>query len=186
MRKGSPYATADLGFQMSLTDRLSLQADLRTVRGRLRKHAAFGIGVSNNKYLTVSLNYALSPPPPPPAPPVPQAQAPEVIPVPQAQAPEVTLVPPVPPAPQPRFEKVTLSSTDLFAFNSATLTMPQPRLDEIASALAAAPSITDLDITGYADRLGSATCHLRLSARRAHAVGDYLIGKGIASGRLKA
>lgn len=34
VRKTSPYGTAGLGFQMSLTDRLSLQADLRTVRGR--------------------------------------------------------------------------------------------------------------------------------------------------------
>lgn len=163
---------------MSLTERLALQADLRTVRGRLREQAAFGTSVSNNNYFTVGLNYALSPPPPPPAPPAPppQGQAPEVIPVP----------PPAPPAPPQRFEKVTLSSTEMFGFNSATLTMPQPRLDEIAAALTADASITDVDITGHADRLGSPRYNLALSERRATAVRDYLIGKGIGSGRLKA
>ena len=32
--------------------------------------------------------------------------------------------------------------------------MPQPKLDDIAAALQADPSITDVDINGYADRLG--------------------------------
>lgn len=181
MRKTSPYASAGLGFQMSLTDRLSLQADLRTVRGHLRDHAAFGTTVSNNKYFTVGLNYALNPPPgqspveqPPPAPPPP------------AQPPAVLAPPPPPPPPPARFEKVTLSSTELFAFNSATLTMPQPRLDEIAAALAADPAITDIDVTGYADRLGSPQYNQKLSQRRANAVRDYLVGRGIGGERLKA
>jgi OOP family OmpA-OmpF porin len=179
VRKNSPYGTAGLGLQMSLTDRLSLQADLRTVRGRLRHEELFGISRSNNKYFTVGLNYALSPPPAPPAPP------PEPPPPQQPPAPEV-VVPVAPPPPPPRFEKVTLAATELFAFNSATLTMPQPRLDEIAAALTAAPGVTDVDITGYADRLGSAQYNLKLSERRANAVRDYLIGKGIEGGRLKA
>ena len=179
VRKTSPYGTAGLGFQMSLTERLSLQADLRTVRGRLRHEELFGISRSNNKYLTVGLNYALSPPPAPPAPP------PEPLPPPQAQAPVVVAPVPPPPAP-PRFEKVTLAATELFAFNSAALTMPQPRLDDIAAALTADPSITDVDVTGYADRLGSEQYNQKLSERRANAVRDYLIARGIDSGRLKA
>jgi OOP family OmpA-OmpF porin len=179
--KTSPFGTAGLGFQMTLTERLSLQADLRTVRGRLRDEAAFGTSRSNNKYFAVGLNYALGAPPQPPAPPPPPA------PIPQAQAPEVVIPPPPPPAPPPpRFEKVTLAATELFAFNSATLTMPQPRLDAIAAALAADPGITDVDVTGYADRLGKAGYNQKLSERRANAVRDYLIAKGIASGRLKA
>ncbi|MFZ3285729.1 MAG: OmpA family protein, partial [Telluria sp.] len=76
--------------------------------------------------------------------------------------------------------------TELFEFDSATLRMPQPRLDEIAAALTADPTITDVDVTGYADRLGSAKYNLKLSQRRANAVRDYLIGKGVEAGRLKA
>ena len=179
VRRTSPYGTAGLGFQMSLTERLSLQADLRTVRGRLLHEELFGISRSNTKYITVGLNYALSPPPAPPAPP------PEPAPAPVVQAP-VVVAPPAPPPPPPRFEKITLAATELFAFNSATLTMPQPRLDEIAAALTADPTITDVDITGYADRLGSAPYNQKLSERRANAVRDYLITRGIDSGRLKA
>jgi OOP family OmpA-OmpF porin len=81
---------------------------------------------------------------------------------------------------------VTLSATELFEFNSARLTSPQPRLDDIAAALSADPTITDVDIVGHADRLGSKKYNQRLSEQRASAVRDYLVGKGIAAQRLKA
>jgi OOP family OmpA-OmpF porin len=64
--------------------------------------------------------------------------------------------------------------------------MPQPALDDIAAALTADPSITDVDITGYTDRLGSSTYNQKLSQRRADAVRDYLVSKGIDGKRLKA
>jgi OOP family OmpA-OmpF porin len=178
VRETSPYATAGLGVQMALTDRLSLQADLRTVRGRLREEERFGFSTNNNRYLTIGLNWALSPPPPPPAPPAPPAA-----PVVQEPAPVPA---PVAPAPPPRFEKVTLSTLELFDFDSATLRLPQTRLDDIAAALQADPSITDVDITGYADRLGSTQYNLKLSQRRADAVRTYLVGRGVEGGRLKA
>ena len=171
--KTSPYVSAGLGFQMGLTDQWSMQADLRTVRGRLRDETLYGFDRSNNKYLTVGFNYAFNKPAPPPPPPAPPAPPPPVV-----EAP--------PPPPPPRFEKVTLSATELFAFNSATLNMPQPHLDEIAAALTADPSINNVSINGYADRLGSAKYNLKLSQRRAEAVRDYLISKGIAPERLKA
>ncbi len=175
----SPFLTAGLGFQVGLSDQWSMQADLRSVRGFLDRED-FGFRRSNNKYLTVGFNYAFNkpaPPPPPPAPP-PPPQPPVVQPPPPPPAP--------PPPPPPRFEKVTLSATELFAFNSANLTMPQPRLDEIAAALQADPSITDVDIVGYADRLGSAKYNRALSEKRASAVRSYLVAKGIEGGRLKA
>jgi OOP family OmpA-OmpF porin len=81
---------------------------------------------------------------------------------------------------------VTLSATELFAFNSANLTMPQPKLDEIAMALQADPSITDVDVVGYADRLGSAKYNKTLSEKRANAVRAYLVSKGVEGSRLKA
>jgi len=102
-----------------------------------------------------------------------------------ATPPKVT-PPPPPPPPPARFEKVTLSASELFGFDSATLHMPQPKLDDIAAALQADPSITDVDITGYTDRLGSPKYNQKLSERRANAVRDYLIGKGVAANRLKA
>lgn len=170
----SPYFTAGLGFQLGLTDQWSMQADLRSVRGRLRHKDDFGFDKPNNKYLTIGVNYAFSTPPAAPPPPAVIAQP--------APAPEPVPAPP-PPA---RFEKVTLTATELFEFDSARLGPVQSRLDEIAAALSADPSITDVDISGYADRLGSAKYNLKLSEQRANAVRDYLVAKGIDGARLKA
>jgi OmpA-OmpF porin, OOP family len=175
----SPYITAGLGFQVSMNDRWSIQADVRDVRSKLHDDDKFGFDKANNKYASFSLIYAFNPPPAPPAPapaPAPVAEAPQ--PAPEPVAP--------PPPPPPRFEKVTLSSTELFGFDSATLSMPQPKLDEIAAALSADTSITDVDITGYTDRLGSTKYNQKLSQRRADAVKAYLVSKGVDAGRLKA
>ena len=179
VRRTPPYASAGIGFQLGLTERLAMQVDLRTVRGRLRGDEQFGFGTNNNKYLTVGFNYAMgqSPAPPPPAP-EPVAQ-----PAPVMQEPMSVAPPPLPPA---RFEKVTLATTELFPFNGTTLNMPQQHLDEIGAALAADPSISDVDITGHADRLGSEQYNLKLSERRANAVRDYLVSRGIDGARLKA
>jgi OOP family OmpA-OmpF porin len=174
--KWSPYYTFGLGFQVGLNDRWALQADIRDVRGKLRDDDQYGFSKSSNKYFMVSLNYALSPPPAPPAPP----------PAPPAVVEQPAPPPPPPPPPPAKFEKVTLSATELFAFDSATLNMPQPKLDDIAAALQADPSITDVEIDGYTDRLGSKKYNLKLSERRANAVRDYLVSKGIDGGRLKA
>jgi OOP family OmpA-OmpF porin len=178
--KNSPYATAGLGFQASLTPQWSLQADLRAVRGFLRDHEQFGFRRSNNKYLTVGLNYAFNPPPVAAAPAPAPAPVAEAAPAP---APEPVAPPPAPPA---RFEKVTLEATKLFEFDKSDIIMPSPKLDEIAAALQADPSVTDVDITGYTDRLGSDKYNLKLSERRANAVRDYLVSKGIDGNRLKA
>jgi OOP family OmpA-OmpF porin len=102
-----------------------------------------------------------------------------------AAAPDVLLPPPPPPAP-PRFEKFTLSATELFAFDSAELKMPQPKLDEIANALRSASEINNLNINGYTDHIGSTRYNQKLSERRAVAVKNYLSAKGIDAARLRA
>jgi OOP family OmpA-OmpF porin len=99
---------------------------------------------------------------------------------------EVVVVAPPPPPPAPRFEKYTLSATELFAFDSAELRMPQPKLNEIANALGGNSEVNDVVITGYTDRIGSDKYKQKLSERRAVAVKTYLTGKGIDANRLKA
>ena len=98
----------------------------------------------------------------------------------------IAAAPPPPPPPPPRFEKYTLSATELFAFDSAQLRMPQPKLDEIASALGNNTEVNDVVITGYTDRIGSDKYNQKLSERRAVAVKDYLTSKGVAANRLSA
>jgi outer membrane protein OmpA-like peptidoglycan-associated protein len=94
--------------------------------------------------------------------------------------------PPAPRAPAPRFERYRLSAKELFAFDRADLTAPQPKLDEIAVALVRNPQITGIMISGYTDRLGSDAYNLKLSQRRADAVKAYLVGKGVAANHLIA
>jgi OOP family OmpA-OmpF porin len=174
----SPYANAGVGVQVAFNDQWSAQADVRAVRAHLSDESRFGFNRALNKYASLSINYAFNPPPRP-------APAPAPAPVAEAPAPAPAPVAP-PPPPAPRFEKVSLSSTELFGFDSATLNLPQPKLDEIAAALQADTSITDVDITGYTDRLGSPKYNQKLSERRANAVRQYLVGKGVDGSRLKA
>jgi OOP family OmpA-OmpF porin len=94
--------------------------------------------------------------------------------------------PPKPRAPAPAFERYTLSARELFAFDSAGLVTPQPKLDEIAAALRRNPQIGGITITGYTDRLGSDAYNLRLSQQRADAEKSYLVGKGVAAVRMIA
>lgn len=178
-KKTSPYLSAGIGFQADLSERVALQADIRNVHGFIRGDE-FPNSKSNNYYATLGLNIAFNAPPRP-APPAPPPAPPVVEPPPP---------PPTPPAPPPpppaRFEKVTMSATELFGFDSARLNPNQPKLDEIAGLLNNNPGISDVVISGYADRLGSAKYNQKLSERRANAVKDYLVSKGVASSRLKA
>lgn len=79
------------------------------------------------------------------------------------------------PVPPPKPQKVTLNTDTLFAFNKATL-RPQARqrLDEIVRKLKGYPSVTDVTITGYTDRIGTRAYNQQLSERRAEAVAAYL------------
>ncbi len=176
-----PYLTAGVGLQVGLSDQWSMQADLRTVRGRLRDFGAFDR--SNNKVLTIGLNYAFDKPVPPPPPPRP-APPPVVETPPPAPAPVAP--PPPPPPPPARFEKITLSATELFEFNSARLAGPQPKLDDIANALNTDTTVNNITITGHADRIGSKPYNQKLSEQRAMSVKNYLVGKGVAESRLTA
>src|SRR5688572_10315736 len=87
--------------------------------------------------------YAYSYPPPPPREVIVERYVERVPPPPPE--PRVRREPPPPRtasvAPPPRFEKLTLSATELFEFDQATLRAPQPRLDEIARVLNENPGI---------------------------------------------
>ncbi|ELX13573.1 outer membrane protein A [Janthinobacterium sp. HH01] len=179
-RKNSPYLSAGLGFQADLSDQVALQADIRNVHGFIRGDE-FPNSKSNNYYATVGLNIAFNAPPKaaPAAPPPPPPRAME-----PAPQPAPAVVPP--PPPPARFEKVTMSATELFGFDSAKLNPNQPKLDDIANVLNANSSIDNVVISGYADRLGSDKYNQKLSERRALSVKEYLVGKGVAANRLNA
>lgn len=176
--RSSPYASAGVGVQVSLNDQWSIQADWRKVHGYLRSND-FGFNQASNSYVSLGLNYAFDKPA---APARPIIQAPEPIPV--VIAVEVPQQPM--PAPPARFEKITLSATELFAFDSAKLVLPQPKLDEIANALNVNTQIDSVVISGYADRIGNAKYNNKLSEQRANSVKNYLADKGINASRMSA
>jgi OOP family OmpA-OmpF porin len=129
------------------------------------------------------------PPPPPPAPP-PEAQA-------QAAPPPPPPVAATPPPCQPPAgfqvdanchiidQTIVVRAVD-FEFDSAKLTDPaQQTLDQVAASLARQPTL-HIEIRGYTDSQGSADYNLHLSQRRADAVKNYLVGKGVDGDALQA
>jgi OOP family OmpA-OmpF porin len=109
------------------------------------------------------------------------APATVIAPPPPAPVPVVTA-----PKPSPKFEKYTLSATELFSFDSSAVNLPQAKLEEIATAVKGEGSPKQVLITGYTDRLGSDDYNQKLSERRALAVKEYMVGRGIDESRLVA
>lgn len=100
-----------------------------------------------------------------------------------APEPEPIQMAAVTPPKQPTLENVTLNVETLFAFDEATL-RPEARekLDQIAERLGNYPVVTDVQVLGYADRIGTEQYNKDLSQRRAQAVADYLSSRAKAGG----
>lgn len=172
-RKNDTNYKLGLGLQYALTESLAVRAEAE----RYRVNDAVG-NRGHIDLVSVGLVYRFGGKSQAPAPRMAAAE-------PVREVVAVAPAPP-PPPPAPRFEKYTLSATELFAFDSAELRSPQPRLDEIVAALGSNREVNDIDITGYTDRIGSETYNQKLSERRAVAVKTYLVSKGVDASRLKA
>lgn len=101
-------------------------------------------------------------------------------------APAPVVVTPPPPPPAPRFEKYTLSATELFGFDSSAVNLPQMKLEEITTAIKSNDAPKQIVIVGYSDRLGSDAYNQKLSERRAVAVKEYMVNRGVEADRLIA
>lgn len=96
-----------------------------------------------------------------------------------ATAPEPTPV--VAAEPRRTVQRFNLASDAYFAFNKAELRAEgMAKLDEMARNIQGKDE-PRLQITGYTDRIGTEAYNMKLSQRRAEAVKDYLISKGIES-----
>lgn len=172
----APYAGASVGVQYAFSDQFAAQIAYKRTIG-FQRSDAFGFRRDQNNYVNVGLTFFLDKTP---------TRAPRVAAAPPPPPPQPMAAPVAPPAPpQPRFQKQTLTATELFMFDKAVLRQPQTKLDEIASVMQAHPEISDVRITGYTDRLGSQAYNQSLSERRANAVKAYLQKKGIDGSRLK-
>ena len=84
----------------------------------------------------------------------------------------------------PAREKVTVAADALFDFNKATL-RPEGKA-KLDGVVAKSQQLT-LEVViavGHADRIGSAAYNQKLSEKRAAAVKDYLVAKGIPANRV--
>lgn len=81
-------------------------------------------------------------------------------------------------------DKVTIAADALFDFNKATLRPEgKTKLDDVV-AKAGQLNLEVVIAVGHADRIGSAAYNQKLSEKRAAAVKDYLVAKGIPANRV--
>jgi OOP family OmpA-OmpF porin len=113
------------------------------------------------------------PPPPKPAPPAPPPPPPP---------------PPKPaPPPAPAVQKITLASKALFDFDKAVL-RPDGKAAIDSEVIAKLPQVQKLElvlVTGHTDRIGTQQYNQKLSERRADAVRDYLVSRGVPRDRIE-
>jgi OOP family OmpA-OmpF porin len=106
----------------------------------------------------------VAPPPPPPPPPAPP-----------------------PPPPAPTVQKITLDSKVLFDFDKAVL-KPEGKAaidSQVVGNLAKVQKLDVVLVTGHTDRLGTDEYNQKLSERRADAVRDYLVSKGVDKAKIE-
>jgi len=116
---------------------------------------------------------ALPPPPPPPPAPAPKA------------APPAPPPPPPPPAPAaPVSEKVTYAADTFFDFDKYALKPEgKAKLDDLISKMAGM-NLEVIIAVGHTDNIGTYEYNLGLSNRRANAVKEYLVSKGVEKNRI--
>jgi OOP family OmpA-OmpF porin len=95
--------------------------------------------------------------------------------------------PPPPPPPAPAVQKITLASKALFDFDKAVL-KPEGKAAIDSEILAKLPQVQKLElvlVTGHTDRIGTQQYNQKLSERRADAVRDYLVSKGVPKDKIE-
>ena len=103
---------------------------------------------------------------------------------PKAAAAPAAAAPAATPAAKPAGAKITVAADALFDFNKATLRPEgKAKLDEVV-AKSQGLVLEVIIAVGHADRIGSAAYNQKLSEKRAAAVKDYVVSKGIPANRV--
>ncbi len=96
---------------------------------------------------------------------------------------------PAAPPPPPMSYNQKLSSDSLFAFGKSSLENlsdeGRTQLDALATGLGSRP-YGMVHVIGHSDRIGNAKANVDLSTRRADAVRDYLVQKGVPAEKITA
>ena len=123
-----------------------------------------------------------------------EACDPDLVPKPPPAPPPAAVPPPPPPpapppapAPAPAVQKITLASKALFDFDKAVL-KPEGKAAIDSEILSKLPTVQKLElvlVTGHTDRIGTQQYNQKLSERRADAVRDYLVSKGVPKDKIE-
>ena len=101
-----------------------------------------------------------------------------------AAAPAAAPAAPAAAAPKPAGAKITVAADALFDFDKSTLRAEgKAKIDEVA-AKANSLVLEVVIAVGHADRIGSSAYNQKLSEKRAAAVKDYMVSKGIPANRI--
>lgn len=93
---------------------------------------------------------------------------------------------PAAPAPKPAAKKVTMAADALFDFNKSNLRAEgKAKLDKLVNDIKSI-KLEVIIAVGHADRIGKDAYNQKLSERRAAAVKDYLVSKGVEANRVYA
>jgi OOP family OmpA-OmpF porin len=88
------------------------------------------------------------------------------------------------PGPKPMGEKITVAADALFDFNKSVLRPEgKAKIDEVV-AKSNKLNLEVVIVVGHTDRIGGKEFNQRLSERRAAAVKDYMVSKGIPANRV--
>ncbi|MDB5801970.1 MAG: hypothetical protein JWL63_2909 [Rhodocyclales bacterium] len=89
------------------------------------------------------------------------------------------------PAPAPAAEKVNIPADALFAYNKAEISeLGQEKLASFAGRVTKLKSLEVVIAVGHADRIGTDSYNQALSEKRANAVKDFLVAKGVPANRV--
>ncbi len=153
----------------------------------LNGYDAYTNGHSNIFYFMVSYKFDA---PPLPVAPMKMAEAPAPAPAPAvapAPAPAPALAPAPAPAPAPQVQKITLDAKVLFDFDKAVL-KPEGMAaidSQVVGKLAQIQKLDVVLVTGHTDRIGTEAYNQKLSERRADAVRNYLVSKGVDKAKIE-
>jgi OOP family OmpA-OmpF porin len=100
--------------------------------------------------------------------------------------PKPAAAPPAPaPAPTPVVQKTTLNAKELFDFDSAKIKATAAKdLDGLAGGILGLKALDGVEIVGHTCSIGTDAYNQKLSERRAAAVKDYLVKKGVPAGKI--
>ncbi len=154
---------------------------LTTARGDAVTAASYGVCVRTSYWSPAMATEQCDPDLIPKAKPVAAPVAPREAPPPP---PAAKPAPPPPPKPAPVIEKVTLRSDALFDFDKATIRPDaQSKLNDLVSQIKSV-NLEVVIAVGHTDRIGSVAYNQKLSVRRAEAVKNYLVSKGVPANRV--